>query len=185
MANYSPTPLPYKTYYGLTSGKLTYLRPPNRELGESGRKHFFSCECGQITRQEPAAVKRGFLKTCGKCGVKQYFGHDANLNQIYMTKSNRPLGGYSAFDITFEDFRRLTQSLCYWCGQWNPTKRVCRNGLITEWHGLDRLDNTIGHTLANCVPCCWDCNNMRGNMTTEEFIKKIKEINDNILGNNR
>lgn len=47
--------------------------------------------------------------------------------------------------------------------------------------GFDRKDNSIGHTLENCVPCCKECNVARmDNFTHEETyilgeaIKKIK-----------
>jgi hypothetical protein len=46
--------------------------------------------------------------------------------------------------------------------------------------GLDRIDNKIGHTIDNCVPCCKECNIARmDNFTHEEMIilgKTIKEI---------
>ena len=37
--------------------------------------------------------------------------------------------------------------------------------------GLDRLDNTKGHTKENCVPCCKECNIARmDNFTYEEML---------------
>lgn len=48
--------------------------------------------------------------------------------------------------------------------------------------GLDRLNNNLGHTFKNCVPCCKECNVARNNLfTVEEMmilgetIKKIKD----------
>ena len=50
----------------------------------------------------------------------------------------------------------------------------------TEDIGLDRIDNTKGHTKDNVVPCCYICNTTRGsNFTYEEMKiigKTIKEI---------
>lgn len=44
-------------------------------------------------------------------------------------------------------------SSCVYCGS-------------TEKLGCDRVDNSIGHTIANCVPACGDCNIMRGDRFT-------------------
>lgn len=53
--------------------------------------------------------------------------------------------------------------------------------------GLDRLDNTKGHTEDNCVPCCKECNNARmDNFSYEEMKilgKTIKEIKDKRFNN--
>ena len=53
----------------------------------------------------------------------------------------------------------------------------------TENVGLDRIDNTKGHTEDNVVPCCYECNVARGdNFTHEEMfeigkaIRLIKEL---------
>lgn len=48
--------------------------------------------------------------------------------------------------------------------------------------GLDRLDNKLGHTEENCVPCCLECNNARmDNFSHEEMFiigKAIKQVKD-------
>lgn len=52
--------------------------------------------------------------------------------------------------------------------------------------GLDRLDNTKGHTHENCVPCCRQCNTTRmDNYSHEEMLllgKVIKQIKDKRYG---
>mgnify|MGYP001559832597 CR=1 len=45
-----------------------------------------------------------------------------------------------------------TGACCYYCQFPLPDAGV----------GLDRLDNSIGYTVANVVPCCTDCNYTRG-----------------------
>lgn len=40
--------------------------------------------------------------------------------------------------------------------------------------GLDRIENSIGHTIENCVPCCSECNSARmDNFTYKEMIQFI------------
>lgn len=73
-------------------------------------------------------------------------------------------------DLTKEFVLDLCKKPCIYCGD---TKRI----------GLDRKDNSIGHTKDNVVPCCYDCNCARNNNFTHEemliigkAIKKIKQI---------
>lgn len=42
--------------------------------------------------------------------------------------------------------------------------------------GLDRLDNSLGHTNENCIPCCVQCNHARNNYFTYEETLKIGVI---------
>lgn len=44
------------------------------------------------------------------------------------------------------------------------------------YNGIDRVDNSVGYVLSNCVPCCSTCNRMKGTMSSEEFKEKIKLI---------
>lgn len=56
---------------------------------------------------------------------------------------------------------------CHYCG---TTKKL----------GLDRIDNTKGHTMDNVVPCCYECNVVRNNSFTIDEMqllgKTIRQI---------
>ena len=69
------------------------------------------------------------------------------------------------FDITREFMYDVVYNQkCTYCGD-------------TENLGLDRIDNTKGHTLDNVVPCCYECNIARGNnFTYEEMLEIGKTI---------
>lgn len=53
--------------------------------------------------------------------------------------------------------------------------------------GLDRKDNTKGHTRENCVPCCWECNTARMDNFSHEEMKiigqAIREVKLNRIQN--
>lgn len=51
---------------------------------------------------------------------------------------------------------------CVYCGH-----------IDTPCNGLDRIDNSVGHTHNNCVPCCNLCNMTRGDRWSHEDFKKF------------
>lgn len=61
------------------------------------------------------------------------------------------------FYLTFEEFKELIESGCYYCGS---KKRI----------GIDRKDNSIGYIKDNCVSCCWPCNYIKGVANDKNFI---------------
>jgi len=73
--------------------------------------------------------------------------------------------------------------------EFNLTKEWLINNIIdkpcfycedTYRTGCERLDNTKGHTIENCVPCCSVCNTVRSDIFTISEMKelglKIKEL---------
>ena len=86
------------------------------------------------------------------------------------------------FSLTLEDIDNMLYSNCYWCN--NPPnrefKRKYKKGYVSILrNGIDRLDNTKGYAKENCVPCCWDCNEMKKDRTIELFLNQIKKIYHN------
>lgn len=71
--------------------------------------------------------------------------------------------GYE-FTLRFADFMEFWRKPCSYCG--DSIKTV----------GIDRIDNTIGYTVENCVPCCETCNKMKRMQTKEEFLERCQRI---------
>lgn len=66
------------------------------------------------------------------------------------------------FALERHDFMRLIDEPCHYC--W------------TARGGIDRVDNTVGYLLPNCVPCCGICNSMKNASTKEDFIEQCAKI---------
>lgn len=64
----------------------------------------------------------------------------------------------------------ILTSRCIYCGD-------------TENLGCDRIDNELGHTYENVVPCCYSCNCARNNNFTFEEMKAIGKTIANIKRN--
>lgn len=73
------------------------------------------------------------------------------------------------FNLTIEWVKENLLKPCVYCG--------------FESNGFDRINNSIGHTIQNCVPCCTECNNSRmNNFSHEEFFiigEAIRQIKIN------
>ena len=76
--------------------------------------------------------------------------------------------------LTKEEYFELIQKPCSYCNYYN----------IDEVNGIDRLDNTKGYIIENCIPCCKHCNRMKHILHPAFFIGKsrlISKFQDNIL----
>lgn len=61
-----------------------------------------------------------------------------------------------------EDFVTLISLSCHYCGR--PPSNRDRKRVYT---GIDRVDNTKGYEAGNVVPCCRECNMIKGDRLTE------------------
>ena len=71
------------------------------------------------------------------------------------------------FTLTPEDYTRMKKSPCYYC---------LGGGKVTNFNGIDRMDNSQGYTPENSVPCCSECNSMKEQLSTQEFIDQCRRI---------
>ena len=106
-----------------------------------------------------AYIERGCvrLKRSGPGDRKSAYEHHrqinirhANFRYTYLKKEGTPetdpLHRLNFYSALVQDAR------CHYCdGKLNETG--C---------GLDAMDNSISHTCYNVVPCCWDCNQLKG-----------------------
>jgi len=68
--------------------------------------------------------------------------------------------------LTFEQFQFLRGRSCAYCGSELP-----RSG-----HGIDRMNNELDYTWENSVPCCGECNKMKGRYMTHAEMKAAMNL---------
>lgn len=116
--------------------------------------------------------KRNYCKDCeritGKARYKKTKEHmfayrHSLMGRMSSYKCQAKNRGYS-FDLTKEEFESFWQQPCNYCG-----------GSIATI-GIDRVDNTIGYTLDNCVSCCSRCNRMKLEISEEEWYDHMLNI---------
>jgi hypothetical protein len=80
------------------------------------------------------------------------------------------------WELTEDDFKRLTSSPCFFTGRLPSTVSTAGSGEIYVYNGIDRLDNTKGYTLDNCVPCCHEINMLKKDWTYDKFLELCQEV---------
>ena len=65
--------------------------------------------------------------------------------------------------LTDNEFYELFKQPCYYTGR-------------TDEMGVDRVNNSIGYTKENSVPCCASINYMKGTLSKNEFFQLCKEV---------
>jgi hypothetical protein len=77
-----------------------------------------------------------------------------------------------SFALDLKEFSAMAASPCFYCGGLPQTIFV---GKIIH-NGIDRLDNTVGYTVENCVPACKHCNRAKGTLSLSEFKDWIDRV---------
>jgi hypothetical protein len=177
---------------GQTFGKLTVIAP-GPPTGKRNRSTFLcQCSCGTSKTITAENLKDGSTKSCG-CLKKE-------LNQLRAPKmyskcikyhpniatARRVFRNYND-GLMFDDFLRLSQQNCHYCGQppsnkANDKKLDSKASLFAKengdfiYNGLDRLDSSKNHSVYNVVPCCFVCNRAKNNMSYENFKDWIRRL---------
>lgn len=142
------------------------------------------CNCGNIfeARIDSLNVRKG----CRLCGIK-YGGenrilldNEAAKRTYFSSYRNNAKTRNLTFLLIREEFDNIISQNCYWCGDSPKISNYLLNikPHITNFYcnGIDRLDNNLGYTIENCVPCCTNCNMMKKTLSSIDFIDKIIKI---------
>lgn len=95
--------------------------------------------------------------------------------------------GYSDGNLTLEEFRCISQQLCWYCAampfnkaNWYKGDKRSRQARIDAadfiYNGLDRVDNLKHHIKNNLVPCCKYCNIAKMEMSLQDFRSHLLKI---------
>jgi len=84
------------------------------------------------------------------------------------------------FLLSKEEFFKITSQECYYCGGFNVSENILIEKINLDYCGIDRIDNSIGYIIENCVPCCNICNRMKLDLSYNGFTQHIKKILEKI-----
>lgn len=99
--------------------------------------------------------KDGRKSQCAECVSKKqkeysYYKYNAKRRNL-------------SFTISKKEFRCVMSQPCWYCG-------------ATDKIGLDRVNNKKGYIPYNVISCCSNCNFLRGNLTIDEFLERVRAI---------
>lgn len=174
---------------GQTYGRWQVLAPaldPDKRNGV----WFCACECGTFRVVTTSQLRRKRVGSrpisCGCNVVVHGYPHkridlDAArfFNTRYLFYKRRAETKLNIeFTLSIEQFASLSRSDCYYCGA--PPAMFVRMGNAKPGeplaNGIDRVDNSLGYFLANVVPCCTLCNQMKLTSTQSEFLAHVRRI---------
>lgn len=184
---------------GYKVGMLTVLGYSHSHTQPSKQKRAMwnvICECGTTKKVSTANLRgktaAGKINTvsCG-CYLKKIRfkarkdPDEVALTYLYLHFKHSAKNREYNFLLNREEVKYLTKQNCYYCN--TPPKFIFKIRRFKTYNylynGIDRVDNSIGYELNNCVTCCGICNIMKMALEKEKFLTHISKIYMHMKGN--
>ena len=166
---------------GQRYGRLIVIEPAETRV-VSGKPRFHwlcRCDCGNEAVVWSWSLGRGATRSCGCLVTDLRLTPDGYArNQVRKDYKLRARRRGLCWELTDDDFDRLTSRPCFYCGLQPSLVRVVKGGSRFTYNGIDRMDNNLGYTLANSVPCCETCNKAKRAMPYGEFMAWIRRLTE-------
>lgn len=107
---------------------------------------------------------------CKKCYYRVPHIHESMLKYAaqpstrYGKSKRQAISRGKIWELSLDDFCRFLKTPCHYCSNQLGSK----DGYSSC---LDRIDNNVGYTVDNVVPCCYICNTMRNEFLSVEETK--------------
>lgn len=164
---------------GQTFGRLTALERVENDRNKNTQFRF-RCLCGNEVVALSGNVRTGKTKSCGCLQAENYENHriepgKASFNRVINQYKNNARIKNLEWSLSRELIEEVMTGLCFYCGTPPKREESGPNGSFV-YNGLDRIDSSRGYIPSNVVPCCWNCNRMKGDMAFGEFLNHVYEI---------
>jgi hypothetical protein len=181
---------------GQKFGNLIVLQKIENKTKSNGSCYLCKCDCGNEVVVSMSCLKTGNQISCG-CSRKENRTKPKGVsgsNSLYARCRSNAKSRELEFNISKEFHVKIISSKCNYCGSdpiaYNPylfkngnrlsgLEHLNQEAIDRAWiyvNTIDRLNNNIGYTENNCVPCCWPCNAMKRDRTEADFLKHISKI---------
>lgn len=138
------------------------------------------CDCGNQRVVDGSSLRGGKTKSCG-CFRDERVSATKRLRpyeSLYHCLTARCRHKGMECSLTYEQFVDFTLTpYCHYCGVTVPWTlfNVQANRAACN---LDRIDNSIGYSVANCVVCCETCNAMKSGLSYSAFVAQVARIHE-------
>lgn len=160
---------------GKKFGKLTVIQVSKRS-GKRGLSWKCLCDCGNKCEAYGGHLRSGERKSCGCLAESRIETTGVNRLMSYYKRKSSLKG--REFALTFDQFKRLVQGICSYCGSapMQKLKRLTSDKPQIYYNGIDRINSKEGYVLENCVTACRICNQSKSDLSLEQFKDHIKRI---------
>ncbi len=135
------------------------------------RNHWLCrCSCGAECLQRASRFRSGGA-ICRICAFLPPGENSFRVLERRYHANARSSG--RVFKLTRDEVRVLFASCCAYCGA-QPHRTGFKNSRDFVYNGIDRVDNALGYTRANTVPCCKTCNIAKSTRSRAEFVAWLK-----------
>jgi hypothetical protein len=134
-----------------------------------------NCSCGEVLFIPTKCLNRGQTK-CKKCadkeaGLRRFLPNSGSAkNRLFRNYQKNAKDRNLVWELSMNEMLSITDKACSYCGN-EPVEDS--SGLPRN--GIDRVDNSIGYSLSNCVPCCFFCNQAKLAHSLNDFYNWIKQ----------
>jgi len=179
----------FRDLTGVRFGSLTAISTPEKTAVGQRRVWLVRCDCGVEKVLNSYNLTNGHTLSCGSGCRKSVWTEDglkrkreaqvrpgAAFRQLLLNYKSAARKRNLPWELPDEQFRRITSSPCFYTGKKPATESVADSGEIYVYNGVDRVDNSLGYTVENCVSCCAEINMMKKILTKERFIELCKAV---------
>lgn len=106
----------------------------------------------------------GRRNLCKACEIKRRKEYSLTPKGKYCGYRNSARQRHHEWDLSFNQFIKLWQKPCTYCGA------------KIETIGIDRIFNDIGYIEGNIQPCCQTCNRAKFKMDEKDFLSWIERV---------
>lgn len=140
------------------------------------------CDCGNKIKTRLYNILNGHTKSCGCLQIYRLEKGEAGFNIVYEQYKRRSKNKNRVFDLSKEEFKKLTQKECFYCGRLPSTIKKSKSKYSTfVYNGIDRIDSDKGYIKDNVITCCEMCNKMKTDHSLDEFKNHIEKIYKHLI----
>lgn len=135
------------------------------------------CSCGTKLVACSTRLKRKKRKNIQSCGC--VCSEQTGMRAITTSYRKMAIARGYPFLLSIEQVEKIVLSPCGYCGGLPANKKKTKNRneiYHIIYNGIDRLDNSLGYTPENVIPCCKWCNIAKRERSLFEFKQWAQQI---------